>query len=847
MPRGAKSRRLQTGDWEDNEPGRSDDQDSQRQVGRGKGVPENELELMRLRVELAEAKRRAAESKARLAEVEAKAKARKAEIEAELREAERLLEKDRRLFQARRSTGQVVKRELDDSGSQGWGKPAEVAKVTEKFGEVSGSRLAGSSEEVRERRNSQSGMTRKLIFSTQSPVEWTPKGNCSSCGRAGHWRRACPKWKASNESKRARLVTTNKTSQKDKLPVVRITACDQPKVREASKRIKSVGDRNSLSAMVDSGDEISVIRESLVAETEEEIQQVGSFGHRTDSVTIPIGLWEEDLTGTGEPAIATCAVTDKLQQTTVALLSEGDSRMVLDRKERLQGKGERQVRNLRVDGNRNHREKKLEPLSEAGCSENSTENEKGTEVRDAQVRDESLSRLWEATKRKKDGLTVEDEILYRQDSSFGGPINQVVVPQERRTEVLDLAHKALCGGRFGSRKLASRVREGFHWPGMVTDIRKYCQDSRRCLVRAPDLVLDRTPATPLTRFSTPFQVVNMGVIVPIDPLSSNGHRYTVSIIGLCTRWSEVEGRRSLSARVTCSVLMRFFTRTGCPKLMWYDQGTDCTAGLTREMTRRLEVGNVEMDRIKAVHDLATKHTDEKREEYAVPNNVEARKKGYNIGDTVLVEKSSPDDKLDVRWEWPDVVEKRTFAVKIVLDSDGRVGERVQTPSPRQLHDRGRWDGRVRGVPPLPPTSAQTKLDDVLEKYNLFFGSRPKKKNTWTLTGGWIPKRFTPYRIALALRKRLLGIGSKGISARRRVKFPDVPDVWVSPISDDFCKIVWCCGRNQTGLSKLSLILGRGGVGMEKSSGTQFSRLFTNDRCRHRNDNQTILKTRPLIG
>ncbi|XP_023233582.1 uncharacterized protein LOC111633278 [Centruroides sculpturatus] len=625
--------------------------------------------------------------------------------------------------------------------------------------------------------------------------------------------------------------------------------------------------------MVDSGDEISVIRESLVAETKEEIQQVGSFGHRFDSVTIPIGLGEEDFAGLRRSELVTCALTDELDQTTDALLSEEDYWILLDRKEKLQGEGGRQVRSSRVDGNGNHQEKESGPLSEAGCSGNSDENEKETELRDAQVRDESLSRSWEAVEDKKDGLVVEDRILYRQYSLFGRLINQVDVPQERRTEVLDLAHKAPCGGQFGSWKLASCVRESCYWPGMAIDIRKYCQNIHRCLVRAPDLVLDRTPVTPLTRFSTPFQVVNIGMIVPIDPLSSNGHRYAVSIIGLCTHWSEVEGMRALSVTATCSVFLQFFTRTGFPELTCYDQRTNFTAGLTREMTLMLEVGNVKIDQIKGVHDIATKHTAVKREEYVMQYNLRARPKEYNIGDTVLVEKSSPYDKLDDRWEGSTEVEKlerkgsyhirvedgrinwdqidspreyrkRTFAVGIVLGSDGRFGEPVQTLSLRQLHDRGRWDGRVRGVPPLPLTSAQTELEDVSKDYNSMFGNRPKKKNIRTLTGGWIPKRFTPYQTALALRKQLLGIGNKGISACRRVKFPDVPVVWVSSISDNFCKVVWCCEGNQTGLSKLSLILGRGGVRIKiiwRTVFPRFSNRSTNDGCRHRNSDQTIFE------
>ncbi|XP_023210224.1 uncharacterized protein LOC111613140 [Centruroides sculpturatus] len=145
------------------------------------------------------------------------------------------------------------------------------------------------------------------------------------------------------------------------------------------------------------------------------------------------------------------------------------------------------------------------------------------ELRDAQVHDESLSRLWQAAKYKKDGLVVEDGIIYWQDSWFSRPIKQVVVPQERRAEVLDLVHKTPCSGHLGSRKMTGCICEGFHWPGMATDIWKYCQKSHRYLVRAPDLVLDRTPITPLTRSSTLFQVGKIGMIEPFDPSPSNGH------------------------------------------------------------------------------------------------------------------------------------------------------------------------------------------------------------------------------------------------------------------------------------------------------------------------------------
>ncbi|XP_023235876.1 uncharacterized protein LOC111635211 [Centruroides sculpturatus] len=357
---------------------------------------------------------------------------------------------------------------------KGWSKPAELARFVEKFDEASSSTSPSKSEKNGEQKDSWRETKGKSSPVTQTIDEQPHKNGCYVCGKTDHWRRNCPKRKAHSEPKLvARLVATSNNPQDERRLV---TSYDQPKVITAPKKVKLACGGSCLSAIVDSGAGISVIRESLVptsvTETKGRIQLVGPFGHRIDAVlvSVPIGLWEKDFAGSRRSELVTCALTDELDQTTDALLSEKDYRMLVDRKQKLQGKGERQVRNLRVDGNGNHREKELEPLSEAGCSGNSTENEKGTEVRDAQVRDESLSRLWEAAKHKKDGLTVEDGILYRQDSSFGRPINQIVVPQERRTEVLDLAHKAPCGGQFGSRKLASRVRESFYWPGTATEL-----------------------------------------------------------------------------------------------------------------------------------------------------------------------------------------------------------------------------------------------------------------------------------------------------------------------------------------------------------------------------------------
>ncbi|XP_067145203.1 uncharacterized protein [Centruroides vittatus] len=774
---------------------------------------------------------------------------------------------------------------------KGWSKPAELAKFIEKFAEASGGNLGNKKEENRNQRDTQGEMARKPDPVTRNTSERTPRASCYSCGKAGHWKRECPNRKATSVPKQARLVSASKTPETENHLVARVTAYDRPEAGESPNRIKLVCGGNRLSAIVDSGAEISVIREAMVPasvmETKGEIQLVGAFGHRVNAVlaTFPIELWEESSPKSQGPVLVTCAVTGELNQSTDALLSEEDYRTLLDRKRELQGKGGRHIRNVRIKGSGLSQGKEPEPHPGAAGGRDEDSEGDGTDLRDAQVRDDSLSRLWEAAKHGKDGLVVNDGILYRRDSWFGRPIKQVVVPQERRAEVLSLAHKTPWGGHLGSRKTAGRIREVFYWPGMAADIRRYCQSCHRCQIRAPARILDRTPITPLTRPSTPFQVVNIDMIGPIEPPSSRGHRYALCMIDLCTRWPEVEPMRSLSATATCSTLLQVFTRTGFPELICCDQGTNFTAGLTREMTRLLGVrirfstpehpqsnGSVErwnqtfknmlshtiaeskknwdkvipfllwayrevphettgispfemlygrapvgplailkrvwtgsvtppdslnnkaaaylqtlVERIKAVREIATEHTAVKQNQYATNYNLRARPKEFSIGDTVLVRKTYPDNKTDDRWEGPAIVERREregsyrirledgrtkwvhvdrlrkyqrqiCAVGVVFDSDASFGEIVETPSTRQLHDRGRKSGEIGEIPAHLPASAQTGLRKVLEEFHSVFGSKPGKTNLVThritLIEGWTPKRFAPYRIPQALRNKV---------------------------------------------------------------------------------------------
>lgn len=212
---------------------------------------------------------------------------------------------------------------------------------------------------------------------------------------------------------------------------------------------------------------------------------------------------------------------------------------------------------------------------------------KRSKFREQQLKDPTLKEAWENGRRKRSGMLIKDGLLFHRDRLLGQNVHQLVLPAQRRPEVMGLAHESCWGGHLGFRKTKARVKYAFYWPGIERDIREHCSSCRGCQVRSDLRQTDRVPTTPLTTPEFPFQTVNIDVIGPLDTPSARGQRYALCVIDLCTRWPEVVCLRSLSAKATCEALLTIFSRTGIPSVICSDCGTNFTAQLTREFLARL--------------------------------------------------------------------------------------------------------------------------------------------------------------------------------------------------------------------------------------------------------------------
>ena len=75
-------------------------------------------------------------------------------------------------------------------------------------------------------------------------------------------------------------------------------------------------------------------------------------------------------------------------------------------------------------------------------------------------------------------IVKRKELLYRQFTQ--GNKSSLLVPSSFREKVLKLAHESLMAGRLGIRQTCLRVFDDFFWPGICSDLTRFCKSCKNC-------------------------------------------------------------------------------------------------------------------------------------------------------------------------------------------------------------------------------------------------------------------------------------------------------------------------------------------------------------------------------
>ncbi|XP_077501465.1 uncharacterized protein LOC144112529 [Amblyomma americanum] len=506
-----------------------------------------------------------------------------------------------------------------------WLRPDEVARAMQTFEQAKGKNRGVRQASAQPASKEQAGPRSASLAPSRAAHDGKRQPTCYVCRAAGHLAKDCPrviqKKDDNRRDARANAVTIADPGTVRDAPAshsvnVLVAEIKVPQREEIRKsRLQQVQlDCAGVPtvAILDTGSEVTVVREDLVPnayrETTGNIRLVAAFGNTIEAklVSLPIGLRSSALLLEPQKVRIICALTNKLAEGVDCLLSKEDWELLSQgsQGEAVAVFAETPKSDATIGQPGSEFGTGSETVSEAIILETSAEappaelrDEEVTDApetlsqrekfRAAQVSDESLRKAWSDAKSGKGGMFISEGLLYHWDTIAGARVKQLVLPCERRQEVLLLAHESLWGGHLGPRKTRARIKYSFYWPGLEQEVKQHCRTCHGCQIRSDRSIRDRVPITPLTRPEHPFQVVNVDIIGPIDVPSARGHKYALCLVDLCTRWPEVICLRSLTARATCDALLTVFSRTGVPEVICSDQGTNFTSQLTQAFLARL--------------------------------------------------------------------------------------------------------------------------------------------------------------------------------------------------------------------------------------------------------------------
>ena len=166
----------------------------------------------------------------------------------------------------------------------------------------------------------------------------------------------------------------------------------------------------------------------------------------------------------------------------------------------------------------------------------------------------------------------KNDLLYRKFSSpnveHGRTFTQLIVPQQYRTLLMKLARESVMAGHLAIKRTMQKVLSEFYWPGINSDIKRFCQSCDICQRTIPKGKIVKAPLGKMPRIDVPFRRVATDLIGPLKPVIYNKNRYILTLVDYATRYPEAVPLASIDTETVAEALVSIFSRVGIPNEAW---------------------------------------------------------------------------------------------------------------------------------------------------------------------------------------------------------------------------------------------------------------------------------------
>ena len=208
-----------------------------------------------------------------------------------------------------------------------------------------------------------------------------------------------------------------------------------------------------------------------------------------------------------------------------------------------------------------------------------------------QKSDSTLNVVWKQGEKAEKGYTFEHGVLVHHTSDgVDDLVVRVVVPVNRRQQVLQMGHSSSIAGHFGVKKTHAKIARHFVWPGLWTQVKAYVRTCEGCQLAAKQHK-SRAPLQPLPCVGEPFQKVAFDLVGPL-PRTSSGHKYLLTAMCLFTKFPVAIPLKKVDNVSVLDAMMQIFSRYGMPSELLTDQGSVFTSKLTVLMCKTFNIAKI---------------------------------------------------------------------------------------------------------------------------------------------------------------------------------------------------------------------------------------------------------------
>lgn len=220
------------------------------------------------------------------------------------------------------------------------------------------------------------------------------------------------------------------------------------------------------------------------------------------------------------------------------------------------------------------------------------------ELRQSQLEDDDLRKIietFESPEKEVDyatwtgrGYIMNRGVLYRYSPDSEEEEAQLVVPQQRKAEVLKEYHDSPTAGHYGSEGTFNRIAKRYYWVGMRKDIAEYVKSCIECCrYKASNQKPSGLLQTPV--YAQRFETLSIDLFGPL-PETPSGDKWIFIIQDCATKWTELFALKEATAReCAITLLEEVALRYGLPRKIISDNGAQFTSAVMQQLCYILDI------------------------------------------------------------------------------------------------------------------------------------------------------------------------------------------------------------------------------------------------------------------